>query len=189
MKSRIAIATLIAGLCPSMAFAAEGVEEPGSWFALIFYAINFLFFIWVIKRFGGPQISAFFRDRAKNIRETLTRADSAFKQAQELANRAAEKIAKVEAEKSQIASDLSDETVYQIGRIYDIAQETVARIKRDTAMTGTALREAAQRRMRASMTRSAGELARVIIEKNFGPADQTHLLEGFSKKLQDEARR
>lgn len=189
MKSRIAIATFIAGLSPSIAFAAEGAEEPGSWFALIFYAVNFIFFIWVIKRFGGPRISAFFKDRATGIRETLTRADSAFKQAQELANRAAERMAKVEAEKSQIASDLSDETVYQIGRIYDTAQESVARIKRDTAMTGTALREAAHRRMRESMTRSAGELARAIIEKNFEPADQTRLLEGFSKKLQDEARR
>ena len=63
----------------------------------------------------SPAARNFFRDRATGIRATLAKADAAFREAEELANRAAERMAKLEAEKNQISSDLADETVYQIG--------------------------------------------------------------------------
>ena len=190
MKSRIAIVLIVAaGLCPSLAFAAEGAEQDGSWSALIFYAINFAIFLWVIKRFAGPGIAGFFRDRATGIREDMSRSEAAFKEAEKLASRAADRMAKIEAEKNKIASDLADETVYQIGRRYDLAHETVARIKRDNELTKAALRVGAQRRLRESMAAAAGRLAREIVTRNFEAADQTRLLEGFIEKLGEEARR
>lgn len=190
MKSRIGIA-IFAGavLCPSLAFAAEGSESAGSWFSLIFYVINFVIFLWILKRYAGPPISRFFGDRATGMRETMGRADTAFQEAQDLANRAAERIAKLEAEKVQISSDLADETVYLVGRIDDLAHETVARIKRDTEMTAAALHEAAQRRARESLAAGAGRLARELVERNFVPADQRRLLDSFLDRLREEAGR
>src|SRR5437879_10524000 len=118
MRPRVTIATIFAaGLWPALAVAADGAEERGSWSALIFYAINFALFLWAIKRYAGPLITKFFSDRAATIRETMGRAESNFREAQELANRAAERMAKLEAEKQQIAADLADETVYQIQRV------------------------------------------------------------------------
>lgn len=189
MKSRVTIATIFAaGLWPALAFAAEGAEERGSWSALIFYVINFALFVWVIKRYGGPLITKFFSDRAGTIRETMSRAESNLREAQELANRAAERMAKLEAEKQQITSDLADETVYQIQRIYELARETVARIARDTTMTSAALREAAQRSLREALAEASGTLARGILARNFEARDQHRLLEGFVEKLGEEAR-
>jgi F0F1-type ATP synthase membrane subunit b/b' len=189
MKSRIAILLAAAALCPSLAYAAEGAEPEGSWFSLIFYVINFVLFLWVVKYYGGARISGFFHDRAKTIRETISRAEKALKDAQDLANTAAERMAGLEAEKAKIASDLADETVYQIGRIYDIAQETVARIKRDSELTVAALRESGQRRLRETMAAAAGRIAREILARNFEPGDQRRLIEGFVDKLGEEARR
>jgi F0F1-type ATP synthase membrane subunit b/b' len=189
MKPRIAIGIIAAAaLCPSVAFAAEASEEGGSWFALIFYAINFTLFIYVIERFAGPLVSGFFRDRAAGIRETMSRADASLKQAQDLANRAAERMAQLEAEKAQIASDLADETVYQVGRIYDLVHEAVARVKRDTEMTSAALREAARRQVRVSLAEASGRLARDLLQRNFQPADQERLLGGFIERLREERR-
>jgi F-type H+-transporting ATPase subunit b len=189
MKSRIAILLTAAALWPSLAYAAEGAEPAGSWSSLIFYAINFVLFLWVVKHYGGARISGFFHDRAKTIRETISRAEKAFRDAQDLANAAAERTAKLEAEKAKIASDLADETVYQIGRIYDVAQEAAARIKRDSELTVAALRESGQRRLRETMAAAAGRIAREVLARNFEAADQRRLLDGFVGKLGEEARR
>ncbi|MGH7934028.1 MAG: hypothetical protein ACREQN_12810 [Candidatus Binataceae bacterium] len=190
MKLRIAIATAVGvALYPTLAFCAEGAEGAGSWLQLVFYIINFAIFIWILVKYAGPLVSRFFKNRAASIRESLDRAHRNLTNAQELANRAAERAAKLESEKAQISSDMADETIYQVGRTYDLAQETVARIKRDTAVTTTALREGAQRRLRETLARAASRIAREMVTRNFEVADQDRLLDGFMEKLRDEARR
>jgi F0F1-type ATP synthase membrane subunit b/b' len=193
MKRRLAVSAIavpaLAALCPGLGYAAEGGEEAGSWFPLIFYAINFAIFIWVLKHYAGDAIVNYFKDRSTTIRETMARAESRYREAQERANRAAERMAKLEAEKTRIASDLADETVYQIGKLYDAAHETVARLKRDAEQTAAALREAAQRQVRHALAEAAGHLARELLRRNFEPADQARLLEGLSERLSEEARR
>jgi len=192
MKSRIAIAATLLGaaLTPSLALAAEGgVEERGTWSALLFYVINFLLFVGILWKYALPAAKNYFKDRATGIRETIAKADAAFRDAQELANRAAERMAKLEAEKSQIASDLADETVYQIGRIYDLAQESAARIKRDAEISATAMAENANRRVRHALAQAAGRLAGDLVKSNFEAGDQTRLVQGFVEKLGAEAGR
>ncbi len=192
MKSRITIAAALLGaaLTPTLALAAEsGVEERGSWGALIFYVINFALFAGILWKYALPAARNFFRDRARGIRETLLKAEGSFHEAQELANRAAERMARLEAEKSQITSDLADETVYQVGRVYELAQEAAARIKRDAELSAVALRDNAQRRMREALAQAAGSLAQELVANNFQPGDQTRLIEGFVEKLGEEAGR
>ncbi len=98
-------------------------------------------------------------------------------------------MAKLEAEKSQIASDLADETVYQIGRIYDLAQESAARIKRDAETSAVAMAENANRRVREALAHAAGQLASDLVKRNFEAADQGRLVQGFVEKLSTEAGR
>jgi len=192
MKLRVAITTVLGvGLCPALAFCAEngGAAEEGSWFALLFYVINFSLFVLIVVRYAGPAIKGFFRDRAIGIRQNMQNADSAFLQAQERAARAAEQMSKLEDEKARIASEMADETVYQVGRIYDMAQEAVARLKRDAELTSAALRESGRRHVRQAMALAVGEIARELIVRNFEPADQSRLLEAFTVKLRQEAGR
>jgi F0F1-type ATP synthase membrane subunit b/b' len=192
MKSRIAIAAALLGaaLTPTLAIAAEGGgEERGSWGGLLFYVINFLLFGAILWKYALPAARNFFRDRALGIRDTWSKAEAAFRGAQELADRAAERMARLEAEKNQIASDLADATVFQIGRIYDLAQEAAARIKRDAELGAAAMGENAQRRVREALAHAAGSLARELVANNFQPGDQTRLLQGFVEKLGEEAGR
>jgi F0F1-type ATP synthase membrane subunit b/b' len=190
MKRRIVIiASLASALVPSAAFAAEGQpESSGSWTALVFYIINFALFLFILAKYAVPMVRDFFNQRATTIRDSLSKAEANFREAEALANRAAEQAAKLESEKSKIASDLADETVYQVGRIYEIAQETAARIKRDTELSAAATHENGQRRMREALAASAGRLARQLVVRDFRPADQDRLLDGFVTKLRDEAR-
>ncbi len=192
MKLKAAIATVLSvGLFPALAFCAENTAatETGSWFALLFYVINFSLFVVIIVRYAGPAIKGFFRDRAVGIRQNMQLADSALLEAQERASRAAEQMSRLDAEKARIASEMTDETVYQVGRIYDMAREAVSRLKRDTELTSAALRESGRRHVREAMALAAGEIARELIVRNFEPSDQSRLLEQFRVKLNQEAGR
>ena len=188
-RSRFTIATIVTVLlCPALALAAEGAEEPGTWTALIFYIVNFALFVWIVKRFGGPQISAFFQNRARNIRANLGRAGEALQEAQRLARRAAELTAGLGAEKQRISEELAGETAYQVSQIGEMGRESVARIKRDATLSVAAAREAGQRRLRESLAAAAGGLARELVRRDFQPADQARLLASFVGKLNEEAR-
>ena len=190
MQRRILIAASIGlALAPSAALAADGgAESSGSWGSLFLYVVNFAIFVFILVKYAIPMARDFFSQRAATIRDSLGKAEANYREAEELANRAAERTAKLESEKARIAADLSDETVYQVGRIYEMAQETAARLKRDTELSAAALREAGQRRMRESLAAAAGRLARETVVREFKPADQNRLLDSFVAKLRDEAR-
>lgn len=190
MGKRILIAAIIvAALVPSAARAAEGAPEPpGSWLALLFYVINFALFVFILAKYALPLGRDFFANRANSIRDSLKKAESNFREAEELANRAAERSAKLEGEKAQIEADLDAETNYQIQHIHELADETAVRIKRDAELSAAAARENGHRRMRAALAAAAGRLARERIEAAFQPNDQERLLDGFVAKLRDEAR-
>ena len=189
IRSRFTIATIVTVLlCPALASAAEGAETQGSWTALIFYIINFGLFIWIVKRFGGPQISAFFKDRARNIRANLGRASQALHDAQELSKRAAELTVGLADEKQKISADLAAETAFQVTQIDQQARESVDRIKRDATLSVDALRDAGQRRLRESLAAAAVQVARELVRRDFQPGDQARLLQNFSSRLDEEAR-
>ena len=175
-------------LCPALALAAEGAEEPGTWHALLFYIVNFGLFVWIVKRYGGPQIVAFFKDRARNIRTNLSRADEALREARQLAGRAAALSAGLTAEKERIGAELASETAYQVKQLGTLGRESVARIKRDAVLGVAAAREAGQRRLRESLAAAAGGLAKELVRRDFQAADQTRLLANFVGRLNAEAR-
>jgi F0F1-type ATP synthase membrane subunit b/b' len=176
-------------LCPACGFAAEGTEAAGSWSALIFYLINFGLFVWVVKRFGGAQISEFFKNRAQAIRGNADRAESALKDAEALAKRAAELNAGLATEKARLESELAEETAFQIKRLKELARESSNRISRDGSLSVMAAREAGQRRLRESLASAASRLALELVQSECRPADQARLLDGFVGKLGEEARR
>ncbi|MGB3550489.1 MAG: ATP synthase F0 subunit B, partial [Candidatus Binatus sp.] len=100
MKKWITSAAIFAAaFFPNAAFAAEDAgAEHGSWLLLAFFAINFILFVAVLVYFAGPPARKFFADRAVTIRTGLSRAASAFAEAQELANKAAARMAALAAE-------------------------------------------------------------------------------------------
>jgi len=191
MKKWIVSAAIIAAaVFPQIALAAEeAAEEGGSWSVFAFFAINFVLFAAAMIYFAGPPARKFFADRAATIRGALSRAEAAFKDAQELANRAAAKIAALDAELKQLADEMASETGFQVARIGEIAKAAQDRIRRDTELTTRAVSEAAQRRVRERLSDLAATLARELIARNFERADQGRLIDGFMDKLGEGATR
>jgi F-type H+-transporting ATPase subunit b len=193
LERSVFILTCAVLLLPAAGWCAEGGGEAaaggGSWLSLLFYVINFAVFVWILVHYAGPQARKFFSDRAEGIKETFARAETVYKEAQVLANRAAERMSRLEAEKEQLRADLDAETAYITNRIREMARETAQRIVRDTELTANAITEAAQRRVRAMLAETTGKLARELMVKNFTDDDQARLLRGFEEKLAQEAHR
>lgn len=186
------MAALAAGiLMPAAAFAAEegNVESPGSWVALLFFAINFSLFVFLLARYAVPPMRNFFRDHARKIRSELDRLGSALQEAEDYANRAAARMARLEQEITELTKELENETVFQVTKIREGAKATAERIRRDTQLTMNAAVDAAQRRVRARLAASAAGIARELISKTFQAADQNRLVDSFMDKLRQEAAR
>jgi len=188
MKKRITSAAILAAAffvyaVPYAHAAEEAAPEHGSWLLLTFFAINFVLFVGVLVYFAGPPIRKFFADRAVTIRTALSRASSALAEAEDLANKAAARMAALSAELKKLADELEQETAFQVGKVADLAKSTAERIRRDTEMSSSALSEAAKRRVRAQLAESAATLASDLIGRDFQPADQGRLLDGFMDKL------
>jgi F-type H+-transporting ATPase subunit b len=185
MKKWITSAAIFAAaFFPQAAHAAEDAgAEHGSWLLLMFFAINFALFVWVLVHFAGPVLKKFFADRAVTIRTALSRAQSAFAEAEDLANKAAARMAALAAELKKLADELEEETAFQVGKVADLAKSTAERIHRDTEMSSSALSEAAKRRVRAQLAESATSMASDLIGRNFQPSDQGRLINGFMDQL------
>ena len=185
MKKWITSAAIFAAaFFPQAALAAEATGEGrGSWTLLMFFIANFILFIFILVYFAGPAIRKFFSDRAVTIRTGLSRAEKAFAEAQDLANKAAARMAALADELKQLGNELEKETAYQVSRIKELAKSNADRIHRDTEMSASALSEAAKRRVRAQLAESATSLARDLIGRNFQPADQGRLIDGFMNKV------
>ena len=190
MKKWITSAALIgAALFPSAALAAaEADEQQGSWLLLLFFTINFILFVFILGYFAVPLARKFFADRAATIRTGLSRAERAFAEAQDLANKAAARMAALEAELKTTAAEIEQETAFQVAKVAELAKSTAERIRNDAVLSTSALAEAAKRRVRARLAESAAALARDLIGREFQRDDQGRLIDGFMEQLAGGAR-
>ena len=172
---------------PSFAFAAEEGASQGSWLGTLFFAINFALFAGILVYYAVPAAGAFFRDRASGIRSQLERLNSALQEAQDLANRAAARMAQLDHEIAQLKAEMANETTFIVNRIREGAAVTAERIHRDSELTTAATIDAAQRRVRERLANSAASLARELITQSFEAADQSRLIDSFMDKIQREA--
>jgi F-type H+-transporting ATPase subunit b len=184
---KILLAAIAIAALPGFAFAAEEAAPEGSWFGTLIYGINFALFVGIIVVYAGPAIRGFFRDRASGIRSQLDHLNSALQEAQDLANRAAARAAKLEEEIAQIKTEMENETVFLVNRIHEGARTTAERIRRDTELTSAANVDAAQRRVRARLAANAANIARELIARSFEASDQSRLVDNFMDKIRHEA--
>ncbi|HTY56306.1 MAG TPA: ATP synthase F0 subunit B [Candidatus Binataceae bacterium] len=187
MKFKAAIAAILTlGLCPALAFAAEAGEGQGSWLRLLFFTINFSAFVFIVVFYAGPFVKRFFHDRASSIRETLTRLENEEHRAEEAAQQAAARQARLDSDKTALAEEMRAETAREIDRLRNGAQANAARIKRDAELTAAAIAEGAKRQMRAHLAEVATKLARKLLVENLESSDQGRLVEDFMQRLHRE---
>jgi F0F1-type ATP synthase membrane subunit b/b' len=190
MKLKTTLAVILGvGLSPALAFCAEGAAGGGgSWFALIFYVINFAIFVFLMVHYAGPYVVKFFRERSREIREQFKVSETSLRNASQTAEEAEAEIAHLEAEKARILTEMRAETAREISRLRDAGKAGAERIRRDGELTASSLVENGRRIVQAHLASTAVRLARDLIIENFEPADQTRLVREFLQTVTEETR-
>lgn len=166
------------------ASASAGVEEHAAPVTeLIFPLINFLIFLYLIKRFVVPLIKGRLRSRRAEIVAALGEADESRRRAEALVRDYRARLARIEEEAKRIRDELRADGEQQAAKLLREAEELAAQIKADADFLAEQEIKLARQKLREEIARSAEEAARKLIQAHLAPADQQRLVEEFLSEV------
>ena len=174
---RILIALLLTVLSAAPAAAAE--EHGPAIGQLLFPLINFLIFVYLLKRYALPLV----RDYLKSRREQVI---AALKESSELKQRAEAsvrdykgRLQRLDQESREIRDALKAEGESEKTRLLAEAEESAVRIKADTDFLAEQETKLARQLLRREIARAAQASAGKIVQANLTAADRKRMVEEF----------
>ena len=182
------LAVCIMGLWAARAVAAGGGEHgeghAASAFDLVFPVINFLLFVYVLKRAGGDAIRRYLEERRAQIIAALEAAAAAKGEAERLHAAVGERLGQVEAEAENLRRDLRASAEVGRGRRLKGASDAVARIKRDAELVADQEVRAAAAALRDETVNAAVAATVALLRRQIKGADQERFLADFVQEMQ-----
>lgn len=157
--------------------AAEAHGAPVS--QVIFPLINFLIFLYLIKRFVLPFAREHLRTRRAEIATTVQEAEQSKGQAEAMVQDYRGRLRGLEDEAKRIGGELVAEGERERARLLREAEETALRVTADADFLAAQEVKSARRQLRAEMARMAQASAQRLIQSHFTSTDQNRLVEEF----------
>jgi F-type H+-transporting ATPase subunit b len=159
--------------------AAHVEEHAPSVTQLIFPLINFLIFLYLVKRFALPPVRDYFRSRREEILSAVEGAGEG-KRAVEVKVRDYQgRLSRLASEATQIQQALRGEGEREKAKLLAEAEDLAAKVKADAGFLAEQEVKMARREIRAEIARLAQEAAQKALERHLTPADQRRLVEEF----------
>jgi F-type H+-transporting ATPase subunit b len=174
--------TLYEALFTAQAWAASstGAEEHGgSAMQLLFMVINFVLFVYILRRFLFPWIQAYLRSRREQIVAAIHEAEESKKSAAGTVQEYRDRLTQLEQEMNVIREDLRSEGEREKAKLIQEAEGLASRIQDDTRFLAEQEVKVARQRVRADMAGRAQSLAAELLQRHLGAADQNRLAEEF----------
>jgi len=174
--------TILAVLLLSIVWAvpaAAAEEHAASVTELLFPFINFVIFLYLIKRFALPLVAGFLKSRREGIAASIREADEAKQRADALARDYQNRLARLAEEARAIRESLRADGEREKTKLLTEATEIAARIKSDTDLLAEQEIRQARQALRGEIVDAARAAAETLIRQNFGPADQKRLVAEF----------
>ncbi len=165
------------------ASSAEAEEHAASIIQLVFPLINFLIFLYLVKRFLLPLAKDYFRSRREEILGAVEGADEEKRQAEEKLRDYQGKLSRLVAEAREIQAALRAEGERERAKLVAEAEDLAAKIKADAGFLAEQEVKIARRQIRAEIARLAQEAAQQVLQRHLTPADQKRLVEEFLTDL------
>jgi F-type H+-transporting ATPase subunit b len=178
--------SFLAALFLSVAWAAPAVEaeeHAASVGELIFPLINFLIFLYLIKRFGLPLARNYFKSRREGIAQSIREADEAKQRADALVRDYKNRLAKLTEEIRSIREALRAEGEREKAKLLAEAQEIAERIKADTDFLAEQEVRLARQTLRREIVDAARASAEKLIQQNFTIEDQRRMVSEFLSEV------
>lgn len=159
--------------------APGGEAHAPSATQLLLPAINFLIFLYLIKRFAMPLIRGHLRARREEIVAALAEADESKRSAEALVRDYRARLSGLEEEGRRLRGELVAEGEREKAKLLSEAQELAARIRSDADFLAEQEVKLARQELRAEIARLAEEAAQELLRAGLEPADQKRLVEEF----------
>lgn len=180
-RARVSVTVAIVALAshPAVLFAEEHAHHEPDAGDLLFPAINFAIYAFIIVRYLIPAMREYLRRRGADVRQSVTEASAALTTAEREAAEAQRRLATIAAEATSIRQDLVDAATAYGERLRAQAEELGKRRVVDAAVLAEQERRRAMDEVRAETAALATKLAEERIRAALSPADQRGFVERF----------
>jgi F-type H+-transporting ATPase subunit b len=176
-------------LLPYLVWAAEegheghGGHAEGGLQQLIFPAINFLLFAFVMRKYAIPAVRESLRKRRDTITQALNEAKKAKDEAQALRQEYEQKLASLAAEQERLRQQALEDAEREKTRILDEARKMADRARLEAQQTAQREVEEARRILRQEVAEQAVRLATELVRARLTPNDQGRLIQDLVQEV------
>jgi len=164
--------------------SSAGAQEHGaSLVQLIFPLINFLIFLYLVKRYLLPLVKDHLRSRRQGVEGAIQEAAAGRERAETLLQDYRGRLARLGEEAEKIKEMLRVEGAREKSKLLAEAEDLARRLDADARFLAEQEVKAARQEVLAEVARSAREAAEALVQRHLTPADQSRLVDEFSRQV------
>ena len=146
---------------------------------LLFPVLNFLIFLWVIRRFLVGPVVEFFRMRAKRLRAAIAAGNEARAEAERLRAEIARDRAELPATRERLRADLRAAAERERDQLLATGREAAERIRNDARLVAQQEFQAAREALRQELVDDAVRQATATVRGALTAGDQERFVHEF----------
>ncbi len=146
---------------------------------LLFPAINFAIFAFLLLRFLAGPLREYFRERTERLRDGLEAGRRAQQQAQELRAELDREMRELPAVQARLKADLLATAEEARAALVEQGRIAAARMRADATLVAEQEASAAQRALRAEIVEEAVRQAKAIVREHVTTDDQVRFVREF----------
>ena len=158
-------------------------EHAASISQLLFPLINFVIFLYLIKRFALPVARDYFKLRRQEIAAAVREADDAQQRAQAIVGEYKNRLARLDAEARELREALRVEGERKKAKLLAEAEILVTRIKTDADFLAQQEVKSARQGLRSEIARVAKAAAEKMVLNHLTAADQKRMVSEFLSEV------
>jgi len=168
----------------AQAWAAGGAEHPApSITDVIFPALNFLIYAFIIVKFALPAVRSFLKSRREEVIATMSQATAKKAAAQALVDEYKTKLASLDQQVQSLQATLRDEGERDKAKLIGEANAMATKIKDDARILADQEVKMARQKIREEMALQAEATARALLQRNLSLDDQNRLADEFIQSI------
>ena len=168
----------------AQAWAAGGAEHHApSITEVIFPALNFLIYAFIIVKFALPPVRSFLKTRRDEVVATMAQASAKKAAAQALVDEYKAKLAALDQQVRSLQATLREEGERDKAKLVGEANAMAAKIKADAAILADQEVKMARQKIREDMAIQAEATARALLQRNLSVDDQHRLADEFIQSI------
>jgi F-type H+-transporting ATPase subunit b len=187
-RRRVAAMGRRAGLCGALLLLGVGAAAAASGHAehhtpsvsdLLLPLVNFLLFVWLLRRAGAGALSGYFRRRRDEVIGLLDTAAAARSEAEQLHGEMRSRLAQVEEEGDRLRRDMRAMAMQERERRRELIASAAARVTADARFIAEQEVRAARAGLRRETATAATAEAVALLQRQIASADHERFLREF----------